>query len=609
MSTFDSTKRPLRDLLKDVKVGKIQLPDFQRGWIWDDKHIQSLLISIGRSFPIGAVMLLDTGGNINFRVRPIENLCFAGESPDPEQLILDGQQRLTSLTQALVLGRAVLTRNSQGKSMKCHYYIDIDRALQDESLEDAFISVPEDRMIRDNFNRNIVKDLSSTEFEVMEFYFPCQQILDSDDWDMALHEHNTERYKDFVLFRSKVLSEFRQYQVPVISLGRATSKEAVCKVFEMVNTGGVQLSVFDLVTASFATADFSLRDDWYGAPEKVSCRRATLHNQSVLGGVKPDDFLQVISILHTYKQRTNDRNAGKTGKQLAAVSCKRSSILELTIESYHEFADKAMQGFLEAAKFLRKQCFFEEKEVPYRTQVVSLAAILAHIGDRWLEPVVHDRLSQWFWCGIFGELYGGAVETRIANDFEDLAAWLLSYDQGTNNASEESLTVRTIASAAFQESRLDTLRTRQSAAYKGLSVLVVREQAKDFFFKDTIQSLTREDAPIDIHHIFPRDWCEKNNVSNEKCNSVVNKTMISSRANRKIGAKAPSIYLKTIQDMPQVGLSEGEMDSILDSHNISPAEIRNDAFSSFYSDRKNRLIKLIETAMGKNVQRDQSGGI
>ena len=62
MSTFDSTKRLLPDILTDIVKGKIQLPDFQRGWIWDDSHVRSLLISIARSFPVGAVMLLENGG-------------------------------------------------------------------------------------------------------------------------------------------------------------------------------------------------------------------------------------------------------------------------------------------------------------------------------------------------------------------------------------------------------------------------------------------------------------------------------------------------------------------------------------------------------------------
>jgi hypothetical protein len=103
MSAFDSTKRLLPDILGDIVKGKIQLPDFQRGWVWDDEHVRSLLVSIARSFPVGAVMLLETGGEARFQVRPVENLPFARITSQAELLILDGQQRLTTLTQVLSL--------------------------------------------------------------------------------------------------------------------------------------------------------------------------------------------------------------------------------------------------------------------------------------------------------------------------------------------------------------------------------------------------------------------------------------------------------------------------------------------------------------------------
>lgn len=57
VSTFDSTKTDLVELLADARTGEAQLPDFQRGWVWDDDHIQDLIASVSRSFPIGTVML------------------------------------------------------------------------------------------------------------------------------------------------------------------------------------------------------------------------------------------------------------------------------------------------------------------------------------------------------------------------------------------------------------------------------------------------------------------------------------------------------------------------------------------------------------------------
>lgn len=84
MSTFDSTKVALPDMIRDITAGKVQLPDFQRGWVWDDSHVRSLLVSVARSFPVGAVMLLDTGGEVRFQVRPIENVDFPSGIPEPE---------------------------------------------------------------------------------------------------------------------------------------------------------------------------------------------------------------------------------------------------------------------------------------------------------------------------------------------------------------------------------------------------------------------------------------------------------------------------------------------------------------------------------------------
>ena len=97
MTTFDSTKESLLDLLQSIKQGKTQLPDFQRGWVWDDHHIKDLLASISLSFPIGAVMMLQTGNpDVRFKPRLVEGVNLT-EPPEPERLILDGQQRLTSL--------------------------------------------------------------------------------------------------------------------------------------------------------------------------------------------------------------------------------------------------------------------------------------------------------------------------------------------------------------------------------------------------------------------------------------------------------------------------------------------------------------------------------
>ncbi len=595
MSTFDSTKQLLPKILDEVTEGKLQLPDFQRGWIWDDSHVQSLLVSIARSFPVGAVMLLETGGDLRFQTRPIENVPFNSSIPEPERLILDGQQRLTSLTQVLKLNTPVHTRNEKGKKIRRYYYLDIQTALVDGKLDEAFVGVDEQRKIFTNFGRDLTLDLSSRELECQQLHFPCNQILNSDEWEESLQEYAPEHFGVYMQFRKNVLNAFRNYELPVIALNKSTTKEAVCLVFEKVNTGGVPLSVFELITATYAADGFNLRDDWFGSKiRKLEGRRSRLQQEPILSPVDSTDFLQAITLLDTLDKRRQDEQAGKVGKAVSAVSAKRVAVLALKLSAYLERADDVEQGFLLAAKFMRKQCFYSARDLPYRTQLVPLAAVMTHLGNRWLEPKIYDKLSRWFWCGVLGELYGGAVETRIANDVEELLHWF----------EDDSAEPRTVYEAAFQPDRLDTMRSRLSAAYKGLNVLVLRQGARDFFWKATIQELESENIALDIHHIFPRKWCKEHGIERKVYDAVVNKTPISFKANRMIGGNAPSRYLHSLQTHHQVDLSDAAMDEILATHRVPADTLRNDAFDTFYQQRKIALLALIEEAMDKAIIKD-----
>jgi hypothetical protein len=594
MSTFDSTKLPLKDLLKDIVEGKIQLPDFQRGWVWDDEHVRSLLVSLGRSFPVGAVMLLETGGEVRFQVRPVENVPFS-DLPSPEKLILDGQQRLTTLTQVLKLDGPVKTTTDKGKPIDRYYYIHIPTALAGaDRLDDAIIATDGNRQIRSDFGRKVDLDLSTRELECQQLYFPCSEILEAMTWLQDLYTHNSEAVPHFFEFKKKILDAYNDYQIPLIVLKKNTTKEAVCLVFEKVNTGGVPLSVFELVTASYAADGYNLRDDWYGSDDRaVSSRKQRISEEQILNGIESTDFLQAITMLHTLEKRKADIAAGKTGKQVSPVSAKRASVLELPLEAYKKWADDVENGFTCTAKFLRQECFSSQRELPYRTQIAPLAAVMTLIcsedEERWREPQIHQKLARWFWCGVLGELYGGAVETRIANDVEELLGWI----------EKNGELPRTINDANFQIDRLGSLASRLSAAYKGINVLVLREGAHDLFWKSLIRDLESDDVSLDIHHIFPKDWCEKKGIPRRQYDSIVNKTPISYKANRMIGGSAPSAYLASLQSHTQVQLDDDAMNDLLRSHHIPVEPLRADDFDAFYEQRQKELLGLIERAMGK----------
>jgi len=308
----------------------------------------------------------------------------------------------------------------------------------------------------------------------------------------------------------------------------------VCLVFEKVNTGGVPLSIFELVTATYAADNTNLRDEWYGNKDSgVKGFQERLNQIKLLKSVEPTEFLQGLSLLYTYARRKEDLANGRTGKQATGVSAKREAVLSLPLESYQRYKEKLFIGYKHAAKFLRGEAFFSNYDLPYSSQIIPLAALMAMLKEKWQEPVIRNKITKWFWSGVIGELYGGSSETRIALDLQELMDWI-------NNEGDEPSTIRV---ATFNADRLNTLRSRNSAAYKGINVLIQREGARDFFWKTKIHELDEsdwEESKLDIHHIFPQEWCQKKGITHKSFNSILNKTAISSKANRMIGGKTPT---------------------------------------------------------------------
>jgi hypothetical protein len=584
--TFDSTKTPLRDILKNIAEGKTQLPDFQRGWVWDDERIIGLLASIAVSYPIGAIMLLETGNDdVRFKPRPIEG---ATATSYPEFFILDGQQRLTTLFQTLYTDKVVETVDARKKSLKRWYYFDIRKAVFDhEDIEDAILSIPENKKLTADFGREITSSYATEEEEFAGLVFPVNKLLNSTDWFnkfMKFWNYDQQKIELFQDFQSKIIKRFESYQLPVIKLFKHNPKDAVCQVFEKVNTGGVSLTVFELLTATFAADEFNLREDW-------DARKAKLHSQNVLSEVKSNELLQAISLFHSIEKRKNAELQGTPQDQLPAVSCKKKEVLKITLDVYRKWADNATEAFIEAGKLLIKNKIFKSRDLPYSTQLVPLCVILGTLRSKAESDGAKQKILKWYWNGVLGELYGGANETRFAKDAVEVVDWVLG-------AETEPSTIR---DAYFAEDRLLTLRTRNSAAYKGIYVLQMQLGSKDFRTGDAIEWSNYFDDAIDIHHVFPQKWCEDRGIKQDFYNSIINKTPLSPRTNRMIGGRAPSAYMETIRKSAEI--SEQKAKEIMQSHNIPLEKLDADNFEGFMESRKELLLQMIEAAMGKKTQR------
>jgi hypothetical protein len=592
---FESPDEILSDLLGRVAAGKLQLPDFQREWKWDNDRIASLLASVSLGYPVGVVMTLEVGGEgVRFAPKPLAGVVAASTQPD--ELLLDGQQRLTSLYQALFSGQPVATTDARGKLLTRWYYVDMAKALDPESdREDAIISVPEDRKVRDDFGRTIVADYSTRELECQAEMFPLSQVLDPgtlfawlDTYMKTAPGDPGDRPARWLAFFKAVVGNFTQYKVPVIRLQRSTPKEAVCVVFEKVNTGGVALNVFELLTATFASDDFRLKDDW-------AKHKARLDKRPALRSIESADFLQAISLLTTYSRREAYLKAGGEPSQAPGVSCKRKDLLRLDLSDYQRWSDKVTEAFCWAGQFLGQEHIYRAADLPYRTQLVPLAAIRVVLGGAADLHGNAQKLRHWYWCGVLGELYGGAIETRFARDLEQVVAWIEGGPQPG-----------TVVAASFRAPRLLTLRTRNSAAYKGIYALLMRSGCMDWVRREPMDYAAFFEYQVDIHHVFPKAWCDKNHIEPAQRESIINKTAISAATNRSIGGRSPKEYMATLS--AKAGVSNDEIDKLIATHLIVPNLLRTADFPGFMTTRAEALLTLISEAMGKEAIRQDASG-
>lgn len=182
------------------------------------------------------------------------------------------------------------------------------------------------------------------------------------------------------------------------------------------------------------------------------------------------------------------------------------------------------------------------------------------------------------------------MESRIARDFVEVPAWLTGGPEPS-----------TVSETMFRADRLKTMRMRLSAAYKGVNALLMKEGAQDFRTGQQFDHTVFFGENVDIHHVFPQEWCKRQGIPPAMYDSIINKTPLSFRTNRIIGGVAPSEYLAKLEkgDKQTPPIKRERLDAYLLSHLIDPAILCSDNFEAFMADRQKRLLDLIAQATGK----------
>lgn len=585
-------------LMTNIKNGHIQIPSIQREWIWDDEKICDIISSVISGYPIGAVLFLNCEDEPIFECKPVQGVLLQ-KAISPKNLILDGQQRLTAIYGVLYnIDRPIELKKGKNFEER-YYYLDIALAVKDISDSDAIISVPKDKKIKNTSkNKNAGLDLSTTEKEFKNKMFPLNIILEhekrskwADEYKEYYRKNNDEEIygkikEEFTKF-DKIFNALQSYTIPVISLGADTEIEAICKIFEKVNSSNKPLTGFNLLNAIYAKKKFNLYDDW----DKL---KKEFFSKGILKETDPQNFLRACKLFVCFKNG-NSR-------------FKKNVIIDLEFEDYEKYRTIVAKGFDEARKLLEEEGIFI-KNLPYSTQLIPLSVICALLIENNNSIATSDntrqKVKQWYWCGVFNKFYeNGANDTKFFNDIKNVMNWI-------NDGAEPEL----VKNFDFDWTKLKNITSNFGALYYGIIALIIKNNCKDFASGRIIKDLCqRGDTPVEVHHIFPKASYQKK--YGDSVEIVVNKTPLSKKTNDILGGISPSHYLINIMTGDDSGdrkksknkakrnatelVSPENLESYLKSHWIDVEALENEKFEEFICSRTIKILSAIESATGKS---------
>ena len=521
-------KRRVVGLVEQAYQGKICLPNFQRDFVWSREEVADLVRSIVRRYFIGSLLLLRCDpANPPFSPIFLRGAKSEYQDPRPEYLILDGQQRLSSLIYALTSPDLSLKDSSQRR----WFFIDLDILLGDPDSDDIVF----DRARRE------LGGLDSRETQFTQRMLPCTELLSAerfykwrDDFEDWQRENAPEAISEY---RSKwrdgwtsAVTAFQTFDVALIELPRIDESDnesigRVRAIFEKLNSTGVDLSVYDLLTARLYRSGIRLHDLWDEA-----CKQHTLLRMWSDG--KADT--QKLGVL-----------ALRTLALLRGLDPKPRILIDLDPNGFEDDwrrAVAAIERALELITHVGPDGFgvFDKKWLPGFGLVPILAALRAKIDDHKLGEDARADLRRWYWCNVFMERYSSAVESKSRKDYLEMTRhWFDGgpepdvFQEAQNWIGTPGFRIRTSASYA-------------SAVYSGIFCLLALRSARDWRRGESIQLQDLQD-----HHVFPQAYLKRHGITKRaRVNTIANRTLISDETNRKISDRAPADYVDDANIVP-----------------------------------------------------------
>jgi len=560
--------------LQMIHNRQMALPDFQRDFVWDPAMTDELIESLINNFPAGTLLWVKNGKELLFRPRAVQDAPPLDGS-SPAYLILDGQQRLTSLYQAFY-------------GVGTHRFF-----LNLGSLEDGSLDL-EDAAFFERSER-ASKSVGRIEEQADNLIFPMGRLFTNggfEGWTTDVLRLRAKTSDDLIELSSRLgslrtlwLKPVEDYEFPYVELDENTPGAAVCTIFETLNRTGVKLGVFDLLAARFWPKKVDLRDMWAKASSK--------HKLLGVFQIDPYYVLQVVNLL--------EPGVDKDGHP-KAPSIKRGEILTQSYSQAQSAWDRAVDGLAQVLDILRDDCgVAAARWLPYNTMLIPAAAAWAAqspVAKGAQVGANRAKLVRWFWCASIGQRFENAPNSQAAKDFVELRRWMTEPDAAPPE---------TVQAFSFEASQLRTTTVRQRAVYRALMCLVIHNGAQDFHKRGRISTQLLNDSEnwVDDHHIFPQGYLDPRGVPSVLRDSILNRTLIDKLTNIRIGKRAPSDYLSEIRGAWSSG---PEFEQLLESHLLPTGEkspLLADDFDAFLAWRESRLADAIAAATGMaNVKQE-----
>ena len=535
MADFSVNNVNVNTLLNYVIDGTIAIPEIQRPFVWDSTKVRNLIDSLYKGYPVGYII---TWKSPDVKLKD-------GASSEGKQVLIDGQQRITALTAAL-LGQEVLDSDYKKKRIKIAFNI---KNEEFQTLNPAIEK--QDEWIPDI--SEFMKDGNINTWQFVTDYH--------DKYGMDPNEINN---------RINKLLAIKNVAIGRIELGSSLDIDTVTEIFVRINSEGVVLS-----QADFAMSKISVNEDYEGNDirktidyfchfaktpsdyENIKNNDVDFSKKEIFKQIewivkKNEDlylpsYTDVLRVAFTYKFKR-----GKLADLVSLLSGRdfetREYKEEIIEDSFKKLYD-GVKAFVNQSSFERymmilKSAGIIDESLVRSQNVLNFGYILYLVlREKDLPPEkIQTLVRRWVVMSMLTQRYTSSPESafdydiRRLNDTDDIEKYIVEEEE------------RQLSESFWTNYLVDRLNTHvTSSPFWKVFISAQIFLGDRGFLSDSIKVQYLIENRGDIHHIFPKDYLQKNGYSNrQKYNQIANFTMLQTEINIAVGNKSPKDYMGSV---------------------------------------------------------------